>query len=594
MFSFEHSVNAINKENQGDDVGDMTLGMRRHGTRLAVIGLGMVLVGGLLASWIQTWSGIRVSDVRFTGTGGTAMSALLYVPATASAKSPAPGVLAVHGYFNSREAQSGFAIEFARRGYVVLALDQTGHGYSDPPAFSNGFGGADGLAYLRSLDFVDKNNIGLEGHSMGGWTVLNAAAAFPDGYKSVVLEGSSTGAPFAPEGSTTFPRNLAVVFARFDEFSAFMWGAPVARQVAQSQKLKTAFGVHEAVQTGRLYGSIEQGSARILHTPAGTHPLNHLSTEAIGHSIDWFQRTLQGGMPIEAADQIWPWKELGTTIAFAGCIVLMLGIFEWSLGTGYFAPLASASGSATARGGLVWWLALSLSIALPVLTFFPFMQLGERIAPASALWPQGFTNQIAVWALLNAVLITGLSSLPGNPRRTFQWRPWRSLVLAGLTVASAYATLAVADFLFTIDFRFWFIALKLLSRDQAVSFLAYLIPFAGFFLLVLRALHTNLPLKNASPALQYTVNIVALAGGFALFVLAQYGLLFSTDRLLSFYMNDNLRTIVAIQFVPLMAIVAIISTFAFRRTDSYVPGAFVCALFVTWYIVAGQATHVAR
>jgi hypothetical protein len=153
--------------------------------------------------------------------------------------------------------------------------------------------------------------------------------------------------------------------------------------------------------------------------------------------------------------------------------------------------------------------------------------------------------------------------------------------------------LAAADFLFTIDFRFWFIALKLLSPDQAVSFLSYLIPFAGFFLLVLRALHTNLPLKDSSPALQYAVNIAALAGGFVLFVLVQYSLLFSSDRLLTLYMNDNLRTIIAIQFIPLMAIVAVISTFAFRRTGTYVPGAMVCALFVTWYVVAGQATHVA-
>ena len=89
----------------------------------------------------------------------------------------------------------------------MLALDQVGHGYSEPPAFVHGFGGPDGLRYLRSLDFVDQGNIGLEGHSMGGWTVVNAASAFPDGYKALVLEGSSTGPPFAQEGTPQFPRN---------------------------------------------------------------------------------------------------------------------------------------------------------------------------------------------------------------------------------------------------------------------------------------------------------------------------------------------------------------------------------------------------
>ena len=46
------------------------------------------------------------------------------------------------------------------------------------------------------------------------------------------------------------------------------------------------------------------------------------------------------------------------------------------------------------------------------------------------------------------------------------------------------------------------------------------------------------------------------------------------------------------QFLPLMAIVAVISVFTWRRTNSYVPGALICALFVTWYLVAGTATQV--
>ena len=80
------------------------------------------------------------------------------------------------------------------------------------------------LAYLRSLEIVDKNNIGLEGHSMGGWTVLAAATAMPNDYKSMVLEGSSTGKPFAADGTPNWPRNTALVFAQYDEFSNLTWG----------------------------------------------------------------------------------------------------------------------------------------------------------------------------------------------------------------------------------------------------------------------------------------------------------------------------------------------------------------------------------
>src|SRR6202008_5053577 len=115
----------------------------------AITGALLILAGGALAHLTQTYGGIKINDVRFAGAKGTTMSALLYIPKNATAQTPAPGILAVHGYINSRETQDGFAIEFAPRGYVVLAPDQTGHGYSEPPAFANGFGGPDGLAYLR-------------------------------------------------------------------------------------------------------------------------------------------------------------------------------------------------------------------------------------------------------------------------------------------------------------------------------------------------------------------------------------------------------------------------------------------------------------
>src|ERR1700709_2949269 len=115
--------------------------MRRRWS-LGLLGVILLLAGGLLAHLTQTSGGIKIQDIRFKGAKGNTMSALLYMPPNATAQTPAPGILAVHGYINSRETQDGFAIEFARRGYVVLALDQTGHGYSDPPAFATRFRGS--------------------------------------------------------------------------------------------------------------------------------------------------------------------------------------------------------------------------------------------------------------------------------------------------------------------------------------------------------------------------------------------------------------------------------------------------------------------
>src|SRR4030042_7176981 len=167
---------------------------RRNLIIMLAVALLVILMGNLMAYMTQThWGNVEVRDVRFEGTNGLTMSALLYVPKDVTAENPAPGILAIHGYINSRETQDGFAIEFARRGYVVLAIDQSGHGFSDPPAFANGFGGIPALEYVRSLDIVDKDNIGLEGHSMGGWASLKAAETYPNGYRSLFMASSSTG-----------------------------------------------------------------------------------------------------------------------------------------------------------------------------------------------------------------------------------------------------------------------------------------------------------------------------------------------------------------------------------------------------------------
>ena len=72
---------------------------------------------------------------------------------------------------------------------------------------------------------------------------LAAAKVHPDDYKAIVLEGSSTGKPFAAEGDPTWPKNMALVFSAHDEFSMLMWGVPTAGEVVKSEKLKKVFGV---------------------------------------------------------------------------------------------------------------------------------------------------------------------------------------------------------------------------------------------------------------------------------------------------------------------------------------------------------------
>jgi len=568
---------------------------------LAIVGVILILAGGLLAHFTQTSGGIRIQDVRFKGAKGNTMSALLYVPSNATTQTPAPGILAVHGYINSRETQAGFAIEFARRGYVVLALDQTGHGYSDPPAFANGFGGPDGLAHLRSLDFVDKNNIGLEGHSMGGWTVLAAATASPADYKSMVLEGSSTGKPFAADGTPNWPRNVALVFAKYEEFSTLMWGVDKARDVTQSPKLWALFGTQGPVEPGKVYGDIAQGTARVLHTPAITHAAEHISHEAIGYSLDWFAKTLQGGTPRPVDDQIWFRKEIGTLIALFGFVALLIGAFDGLLEASMFPRLRLpeiADGTMpehSAASGRRWTRAFILTAFIPALTYYPAFALGGAFVKPSPWLPQGITNQILVWAVINGLITLALMRFAPK-RASRSGIVLASVVIALASVAIGYAALWLADLAFKIDFRFWTVALKLMSAKQFLIFLIYLVPLTAFFVVTLHVLHRNFSTMAAGRGPLYLTNIFALTLGFIVLVGLQYGLLWLGGQLFNPLPDPGLvplSTIIAVPFVPLLAICAVIATFTWRRTGSSLPGALICGLFVTWYVVAGTATQAA-
>lgn len=556
---------------------------------LILVGLAIVLTGAFLAQSVRTADGTTVHDIRFTGTNGTVMSALLYIPKNATPATPAPGILAVHGYLNSRETQDGFAIEFARRGYVVLSLDQTGHGYSQGAAFSNGFGGPDGLKYLRSLPMVDIRQIGLEGHSMGGWTVLAAAVAMPTGYSSVVLQGSSTGAPFAQEGSPTWPRNVAIVFSRYDEFSNLMWNVARAKDVANSSKLQAVFGTQAPVVENRLYGAISLGTARRLYQPTTTHPGDHASTAAIGNAIDWFATTLVGGIPKPASDQIWYWKEVGTGIGLFGFVMIMLGAFDALVRLPIFASLNGASIPAAAVRDGAWWKSFALNTGLPALLFFPTFIAAFFLFPASQWLPQAVTTQITLWAVTSAGLGLLIGHLLGRPAGTHQSDWFKSVLLAAATVVAGYVSLWLVDQLFDTDFRLWVVAVKFPSVGQWTIAAIYVVPLTLAFLVTTRAL-VNAIIRGDTAGARYIAAILTLTTGFIVMLSAIYGVLFMTGSLITTF--DPLSTVIAIQFVPVLIAVAIIAIFTWQRTGSYRPGGLIAGILVTLYAVAGTATQI--
>jgi len=546
----------------------------------------LILGGAFLAHRVQTSGGtVTVSEVRIPAEEGVTVSGLLYRPAGATAAKPAPAVLASHGYINTREMQSPFAIELSRRGFVVLAMDMTGHGYSGGIVGTAGFGGPAALRYLKSLPFVDKANIGLEGHSMGSGPILAAATEDPEGYRAVVLEGSTPGLLGAKAPAQI--RNLAVVFGQYDEFAGLMWGVPKGADIANSRKLQGIFGVSGPVEEGRLYGSIESGTARILANPPITHPWEHFSSAGVGDAVDWLQRTLPAPAAKPPTDQVWLWKEIGTLVAFIGMIGLILATFDLLLGSRFFAGLSHAAEPASERRDGRWWLSLAITAALPAFTYFPLMKVGQAFFPM-APFPQWVQNQLLVWALGTA-LITLLIGLVLRRKAAFTNRWGLSIAVTVVTMAVAYGSLALVDHLFKVDYRFWVLGLKPLDATRAMQLPGYLILWSLFFLVAVRALVSSVPVKGEGLISAIGWGKTAMSAGFLALVVWQYATLFATGLLAT--PTEPLNVIVAIQFVPLLAVIGVIGVYTWRRTNSYVPGALICAVLISWYITSGTANH---
>ena len=445
----------------------------------------LILGGGLLANRVQTSGGrVTVSEVRIPAGDGLTVSGLLYRPASATAATQAPAVLVSHGYINTREMQSPFAIELSRRGFVVLAMDMTGHGWSGGIVGTADFGGPAALRHLRGLPYVDPDNIGMEGHSMGGNPILAAAVEIPNGYRALVLEGATLGLLGAKAPET--PRNLAVVFGAYDEFAGLMWQVPKGAEIVRSERLRTLFGVSASIEPGRIYGSIDEGTARILAVPQVTHPWEHFSNSAVGAAVDWFQRTLPTPDAKPPYEQVWIWKEVGTLASLAGLVWLILASFDLLLAWRPFARLNHVAEPVAERRDGRWWLALAATAAVPAITYLPLMKLGQAFFPNPA-FPQWVQNQLAVWALGTAAIgwIVGLI-LRG--RAIFSNRWGASILIALAVMAIAYAAMLALYVLFKTDARFWVVGMKTLDATRAMQLPGYFILWSAFFLVAFRGL----------------------------------------------------------------------------------------------------------
>jgi len=571
----------------------------------------LIVGGGILANTTQTDGGkVRVVNVSYPTETGQIETGLLYIPSTATDKTPACGVVTIHGYINSYDTMDGFSIEMARRGCVVLAANQTGHGTSQPPAFADAFGGPASLAYLDSLGIVKHNDIGLIGHSMGGWASVLATATYPKDYRSIVLISSSVGTPVDEPipPTATFPRNIMVVEALYSEFSDLMWGVPKGSDFDSSARLQTLFGTKSSITQGKVYGSIAQGTARELYVQGTTHPGLTFDPAAIGHAVSWMQQTLTGVSPMSSGNQIWIWDEVGTFLALIGVGLFLFAAAGYLLRLPYFATIARPvpENRSMRRGN--WLFGAIIFLGLGPVTFYEFQNWGSvTLFPAGGIFPQTITSGIMTWAVADALIGLALFfvwhfttrkdgrgglhhyGLGESNGRISAQVIGRSALLGVTTIAATYIPVYFFSWAFSSDVRLWIFPIKTVDFEHMKIALDYTLPFLLYFVIISVIVFGQLRprMKSLGTFMLATTTLFVL--GFVLFIALEYSVLFATGELLT--SSQPLLSIVSLQFIPVYIIIGTVLSYFFWKTGRIYAGAVAATVFVVAIVVASTATQ---
>lgn len=129
---------------------------------------------------------------------GLTISGIMNVP---KGKGPFPVLILNHGFIEPQNYTNGQGLKreqdfFARNGYVVLHSDYRNYGLSDydpnndvrpRSGFVEDVLNAVSAVKNSNFEFLDKENIGMLGHSMGGGITLNVMVTKPETAKAYVL-----------------------------------------------------------------------------------------------------------------------------------------------------------------------------------------------------------------------------------------------------------------------------------------------------------------------------------------------------------------------------------------------------------------------
>ena len=260
-----------------------------------------------LLAWPRLSSFDRYT-VALRNTRGMPLRVVVFEPHhVQGGRRPRPAVLVCQPVNSPPESGLALILEFVRRGMLVVTFDFRGAGPGENRSLLRenllaitAQDAAAALEYLARRPDVDRDRIGLIGHSVGGTLALRAGIEQP-WVRATVAVG------IAGDVTKTRPQNLLWLVGLYDEF----------RPLSEMQRVMEVSNSDGVAEIERTTGDFGQGTARRLSvTSTADHFTEFSNHGAAVRALEWFQSSFEGRPAPRPRLAVAPWFYACYSLAF--------------------------------------------------------------------------------------------------------------------------------------------------------------------------------------------------------------------------------------------------------------------------------------
>ena len=590
--------------------------------------LTIIFISSFLASLIQSDFGkVSVELKQLKTDNGQTLVYDLYRPKFSNIENKVPFIIVVPGFQRSKEALSNIAIELSRRGMAVALIDPYAQGMSSSStsriaATTQGYGMFALVEYAHdgNFSFVDVSKIGSTGHSMGGNAAIRGADYF--GKEAIRKQEASKLHSVYVSGYVLTLRdeilkdsrsNMGISYALYDEgaFRNELKGWDAGNMEIAPESLRVINNVLsdqkkiDKVELGKYYGNKNDRSLRVVFNEKLLHPFQPYNKEATTNQLNYFETVLGFPNKINSSNQIWQFKEFFTLINMIVSLFMLIPLTQLFLKFKYFKPLVKSVPKALPRqskkGKIIFWIIFFISATIACVSFIPMVDLAKILFVDAAnreltwFFPQRMNNSVMLWAALNGsigLIIFILSYYFFGRHEGIQKSSWglnislydfgKTIQLGLLVFLSYYLILFFIYYLFHIDYRFWFMGVRIFQPEMILVLFMYFPLFFIFFFSNSLRINGSMRFEGQAEWKSRLIGGFANSLGLIFIIIIQYSVFASTGTVFwSSNSTDWLSVNLLFGIVPMMFVLPYFNRIFFQMTGRVYLGPIItCLIFI--------------